>query len=128
MSSRIIRLISRGSEQKSLHSLSGTRTSAAKRLQVGNNFVASALPDTGETKKAEMRMVVLGAAVGTLLLGAIPASAQVVVHDRDDIVVHRHYDRGHHYGWHKHRAECRTVRVRTKLPSGNVIIKTRQSC
>ncbi len=75
-----------------------------------------------------MRAVVLGAVAGTLLLGAIPASAQVVVHDRDDVVVHRNYDRGHHYGWYKHRAECRTVRVRTKLPNGNVIIKTRQSC
>ncbi|MFZ1183669.1 MAG: hypothetical protein WAO14_09890 [Pseudolabrys sp.] len=73
-----------------------------------------------------MKLVVLGAAVGTMLLGAVPASAQVVV--RDDVVVHRHYDRGHHYGWYKHHAECRTVRVRTKLPNGNVIIKTRRSC
>jgi len=79
-------------------------------------------------KEAEMRMVVLGAAVGTLLLGAIPASAQVVVHDRNDVVVHRNYDRGHHYGWYRHHAECRTVRVRTRLPNGNVIIKTRRSC
>ena len=37
-----------------------------------------------------MKLVVLGAAVGTMLLGAVPASAQVVVHDRDDVVVHRH--------------------------------------
>jgi len=79
-------------------------------------------------KEAEMRMVVLGAAVGTLLLGAIPASAQVVVHDRNDVVVHRNYDRGHHYGWYRHHAECRTVRVRTRLPNGKVIIKTRRSC
>lgn len=86
-------------------------------------------PDPGEAKEeAEMKLVVLGAAVGTMLLGAVPASAQVVVHDRDDVVVHRHYDRGHHYGWYKHHAECRTVRVRTKLPNGNVIIKTRRSC
>ncbi|MGC1847067.1 MAG: hypothetical protein WA707_05760, partial [Pseudolabrys sp.] len=79
-------------------------------------------------EEAEMKLVVLGAAVGTMLLGAVPASAQVAVHDRDDVVVHRHYDRGHHYGWYKHHAECRTVRVRTKLPNGNVIIKTRRSC
>ena len=65
--------------------------------------------------------------VGTMLVGAGPASAQVVIHERGN-VVHRHVDRGHHYGWYKHRAECRTVRVRTRLPNGNVIIKTRRSC
>ena len=98
--------------------------STVGRPSLGDNFAVSAFL-TGFTKEAEMRMVVLGAAVGTLLLGA---SAQVVVHDRGDVVVHRNYDRGHHYGRYKHRAECRTVRVRTRLPNGNVIIKTRQSC
>jgi hypothetical protein len=101
--------------------------STVGRPSLGDNFAVSAFL-TGFTKEAEMRMVVLSAAVGTLLLGAIPASAQVVVHDRGDVVVHRNYDRGHHYRWYKHRAECRTVRVRTRLPNGNVIIKTRQSC
>jgi hypothetical protein len=77
-----------------------------------------------------MRMVVLCAAVGGMLASAVPVSAQVVVHDRDrdDVVVHRHVDRGHHYGWYRHHAECRTVRVRTQLPNGNVIVKTRRSC
>lgn len=107
------------------------RSSQPRRLTalLGNNFATSAFPDPREAKEeAEMKLVVLGAAVGTMLLGAVPASAQVAVHDRDDVVVHRHYDRGHHYGWYKHHAECRTVRVRTKLPNGNVIIKTRRSC
>ena len=75
-----------------------------------------------------MRMVVLAAAIGTMLVGAGSALAQVVIHDRDDVVVRRHYDRGHHYGWYKHRAECRVVKVRTRLPNGNVIIKTQRSC
>ena len=94
--------------------------STVGRPSLGDNFAVSAFL-TGFTKEAEMRMVVLG----ELFLGA---SAQVVVHDRGDVVVHRNYDRGHHYGRYKHLAECRTVRVRTRLPNGNVIIKTRQSC
>ena len=75
-----------------------------------------------------MRMVVLGAAVGAMLIGAVPVSAQVVVHDRDDVVVREHADRGHHYGWYRHHAECRTVRVKTRLPNGNVIVKSRRDC
>jgi hypothetical protein len=75
-----------------------------------------------------MRMVVLGAAVGAVLVGAGPVSAQVVVHDRDRVVVREHVDRDHHYGWRHHHADCRTVRVRTRLPNGNVIVKTRQTC
>lgn len=74
-----------------------------------------------------MKLVVLGAAVGMLAIAA-PASAQVVVHDRDNVVVREHIDRGHHYGWEKHHAECRTVRVRTHLPNGDVVVKTRRSC
>jgi hypothetical protein len=74
-----------------------------------------------------MRMVVLAAAVGAVLVGAGPVSAQVVVHDRD-VVVRDHIDRGHHYGWRHHHAECRTVRVKTRLPNGNVIVKTRRDC
>ena len=74
-----------------------------------------------------MRMVVLCAAVG-ILASAVPVSAQVVVRDRDDVVVREHVDHGHHYGWEKHHAECRTVRVRTQLPNGNVVVKTRRSC
>lgn len=75
-----------------------------------------------------MRMVVLCAAVGGVIASAIPVSAQVVIRDRDDVVIREHVDRGHHYGWWRHHAECRTVRVRTQLPNGNVIVKTRRSC
>ena len=74
-----------------------------------------------------MRMVVLCAAVG-MLASAVPVSAQVVVRDRDDVVVREHVNRGHQYGWERHHAECRTVRVRTQLPNGNVIVKTRRTC
>jgi hypothetical protein len=63
-----------------------------------------------------------------LLAGASPVFAQVVVRDRDDVVVRKHMDRGHHYGWYRHHAECRSVRVRTELPNGKVIIKTRREC
>jgi hypothetical protein len=75
-----------------------------------------------------MRLVVACAAAAGVLASAIPASAQVVVRDRDDVVVREHVDHGHHYGWWRHHAECRTVRVRTQLPNGNVIVKTRRSC
>jgi hypothetical protein len=51
-----------------------------------------------------------------------------VVHDRDRVVVREHVDHGHHYGWRHNHAECRTVRVRTHLPNGNVIVKTRHTC
>ena len=75
-----------------------------------------------------MRLVVLCAAVG-MLAAAAPASAEVVVHERgNNVVVREHVDHGHHYGWERHHAECRTVRVRTHLPNGNVIVKTRRSC
>ena len=74
-----------------------------------------------------MKMVVVAAAVAAVVAGAVPASAQVVVRDRD-VVVHKHIDRGHHHGWYKHHADCRVVKVRTRLPNGNVIIKTRRTC
>ena len=74
-----------------------------------------------------MRLVVLGTALGMALLYAAPASAEVVIREREG-VVREHVDRGHHYGWYKHHAECRTVNVRTRLPNGDVIVKTRRSC
>ena len=80
-----------------------------------------------------MKMLVIGAVLGATVLSALPAAAQVVVRERSDaVVVHRdrdrgHYNRGNHYGVRAH-AECRTVRVKTRTPSGNVIIKTRRVC
>lgn len=77
-----------------------------------------------------MKLVILGAVIGATLLGALPASAQIVVRDRDrDAVVVRHVDRDHdRNNWRRHHADCRAVKVRTHLPNGNVIIKTQRSC
>jgi hypothetical protein len=79
-----------------------------------------------------MKMLVIGAVLGATLLGALPAAAQVVVHERGNaVVVHGDRDRGHYrghrYGYRSH-AECRVVRVRTHTPSGNVVIRTRRVC
>jgi hypothetical protein len=70
-----------------------------------------------------MKAVILGVAMGALVLGALPASAEVVVRGTHHGVVvkdvhHRHYARHH----------CRTVKVKTRLPNGNVVIKTRRHC
>lgn len=84
-----------------------------------------------------MKLLIIGAAIGATLIGALPAAAQVVIRERGDIVIDRdngwrgrHYGwyRGHHYGWRNHYADCRTVRVRTRLPNGDVVIRTRRVC
>jgi hypothetical protein len=83
-----------------------------------------------------MRLLVLSAAIAATVLGALPASAQITIQDRGDrdrVVVREHSDRGRHEGWRhnnwrRHHADCRVVRVKTRLPNGNVIIKTRRSC
>lgn len=68
-----------------------------------------------------MKAMLAGAALGALLLGAIPASARTVVHTGHGAVVIKR-DHPHH------RRHCRTVRTRTHLPNGNVIVKTRRVC
>jgi hypothetical protein len=75
-----------------------------------------------------MKLFVLSAVVGATLLGALPASAEIVVRDRDDAVVVRHMDRGRHEGWRYHHADCRVVRVRTRLANGDVIVRSRRTC
>ena len=76
-----------------------------------------------------MKSVVLGAAVAATLTAAVPALAQVAVRDREAVII-----RDHEHGWNRHgswyrdRAERRTMRVRTHLPNGKVVIKTRRSC
>ena len=82
-----------------------------------------------------MKLLVLGAVLGAMVMGSLPASAQIVVQDRDrdSVVIREHSDRGRHEGWRheswrRHQAECRVVKVRTHLPNGNVIIKTRRTC
>ncbi|MBI3704655.1 MAG: hypothetical protein HY244_12625 [Rhizobiales bacterium] len=48
--------------------------------------------------------------------------------DRDSVVIREHSDRGHHYGWRRHHAECQVVKTRTELPNGKAIFKTRRTC
>jgi len=75
-----------------------------------------------------MKLFVLSAVIGATLLGALPASAQIVIRDRDDAVVVRHMDCGRHEGWRNHHADCRVVRVRTRLANGDVIVRSRRTC
>jgi hypothetical protein len=82
-----------------------------------------------------MRTLILSAAIAAIALGSLPASAQVEIReggDRDRVVVREHDEGRHegwrHEGWRRHHAECGVVRVKTRLPNGNVIIKTRRSC
>jgi hypothetical protein len=70
-----------------------------------------------------MKAVILGVAMGALVLGAVPTSAEVVVHGTRHGVVVKDVHHRHHYRHH-----CRTVKVKTRLPNGNVIIKTRRHC
>lgn len=75
-----------------------------------------------------MKLFVMSAIIGATVLGVLPASAQGMMRDRDDAVAVRHMDRDHDRSWRRHHADCRVVRVRTRLPNGNVIIKTRRTC
>jgi hypothetical protein len=80
-----------------------------------------------------MKILVLGAVIAATVIGAMPASAQVVVREGGARVVVGDHDRGRHEGWRhegwrRHHADCRVVRVKTRMPNGNVIIKTRRSC
>lgn len=75
-----------------------------------------------------MKLFIMSAVIGATVLGALPASAQVMMRDRDDGVVVRHMDRDHDRDWRRHHADCRVVKVRTRLPNGEVIIKTRRTC
>ena len=76
-----------------------------------------------------MRSIVLGVAMATLLATVVPVSAQVVARDREDVII-RDHEHGwkRHRGWYRDHAECRTMRVRTELPNGKIVIKTRRSC
>jgi hypothetical protein len=85
-----------------------------------------------EQRSLKMKILVLGAVIAATVIGALPASAQIVVQERgmrsDRVVVREHSDRGRHEGWRRSHADCRVMRVKTRLPNGNVIIKTRRSC
>ena len=76
-----------------------------------------------------MKLLVLGAVLAATVMGALPASAEVVVRGGSDgVVVREHRDEGRHEGWRRHHAECRVIHVKTRLPNGNVIVKTRREC
>jgi hypothetical protein len=89
-----------------------------------------------------MKFLVMSAVIAATVIGALPASAQVVIQERSGdhgtrVVVREHSDRGRHEGWRhesrrhdwrRNHADCRVVRVKTRMPNGNVIIKTRRSC
>jgi Ni/Co efflux regulator RcnB len=78
-----------------------------------------------------MRLLVLSAAIAATVLGVLPASAQIVIQERGDrAVVREHMDRDgdHDRDWRRHHADCREVRVRTRLDNGRVIFKTRRTC
>lgn len=85
-----------------------------------------------------MKFLVMSAVIAATVIGALPASAQIVVQERMGdrgarVLVREHSDRGRHEGWRhnswrRSHADCRVVRVKTRLPNGNVIIKTRRSC
>jgi len=76
-----------------------------------------------------MKLLVIGAALAATFAAALPAAAQVVIREGGDrVVVRKHVDRGHHYGWRRHRAECRVVKVRTRHANGTVVVKTRRVC
>ncbi len=77
-----------------------------------------------------MKKLIIACAGLATLAYALPAAAQVRIEDRDAPgVVVRHY---HDWGWRRSHAEfrgdCRVVKVRTRLPNGDVIVKTRRSC
>ncbi|HET7804721.1 MAG TPA: hypothetical protein VFL53_10800 [Pseudolabrys sp.] len=76
-----------------------------------------------------MKSVVLGAAVAAMFTATNPATAQTAVRDREDVIIrdHEHGWNGRR-SWYRDRAECRTMRVRTHLPNGKVVLKTRRSC
>jgi hypothetical protein len=76
-----------------------------------------------------MKFIVLSAAVAATLAGTSFASAQVVARDREDVIIRDHEHGGNrHRGGYRDHAECRTMRVRTLLPNGKVVLKTRLTC
>jgi len=80
-----------------------------------------------------MRLLILSAAIAATVMGALPASAEVVIRAGEGGVAVRERDGDrdgmrHREGWRRHHAECRVVRERIETPSGRIIFKTRRSC
>ncbi len=76
-----------------------------------------------------MRLAILGAVIGATLLGALPASAEVVIRaGQGGVAVHERDSYRHRNDWRRHHAECRVVRERIVTRSGRVIIRTHRTC
>lgn len=79
-----------------------------------------------------MKKLILCAAIAATVMGALPASAQVVIRERGDVVVRdRDGDRDgyrHRNEWRRHHADCRVVKIRTRMANGTVIIRTKRMC
>lgn len=91
-----------------------------------------------------MKHLLIGAVMSAALLGAVPASAQVVVKEKATVGVGVHRTYNHHwrhrhhrawrspwrsgYSWRSGYASCEVVRIRTRLPNGKIVIRTRRSC
>jgi len=77
-----------------------------------------------------MRLAIMGAVIGATLLGALPASAEVVIRaGQRGVAVHERGDSYRHRNdWRRHHAECRVVRERIVTRSGRVIIRTHRTC
>jgi len=69
-----------------------------------------------------MRLLVLSAAIAATVLGALPASAEVVVREGGAKVVV-----GGHDDMHRHHRHCHEVTVRKHM-GDRVVMKTRQVC
>jgi hypothetical protein len=83
-----------------------------------------------ETQETDMQKSIVGAAIGAALLCALPASAQVVVHESATIGVahpHHHWRHRHHH-WRGSYASCVVQHVRTRRRDGSIVVTTRRSC
>jgi len=79
-----------------------------------------------------MKLIALTVAAAATLFTVLPASAQVEIRERGDsarVTVNEghHMNRGHHYGWRNHHADCRVVKVKKRV-GHRVIIKTTRMC
>jgi len=74
-----------------------------------------------------MRLLVLSAAIAATVLGAVPASAEIVVREGGAATAVGH-DRDHDRNWRHHHADCRDVRVRTRGADGRVVFRMRHPC
>lgn len=88
-----------------------------------------------------MKYAIIGAVLAATVLGALPASAEVVVragpggvavgerhHNHGYYVSERRHDRNFYRHHRRHHDDCRTVKTRTTTPSGRVIVRTRRTC